>query len=161
MQWIKSWGFPILLVAAIQVWGSQGLLTDSEAPNIQGHLVEGQPYPGLLSENKPTLVYFWGSWCGICKAMEGTIGRVARDHRVVTVALRSGTSAEVMAFMRLQGWNVPTLADPEGQWAERFGVRGVPALFFVDKAGRIRSAATGFTFEPSIRARLWLLERPQ
>ncbi|MEY4685500.1 MAG: hypothetical protein RLZ25_1959 [Pseudomonadota bacterium] len=154
-----SWGLPILLVLLIQSVASRGLLTDVVAPEISGSLIEGAAYPGLEAEEKPVLVYFWASWCGICKAMQGSISRVAQDHRVISVALRSGNASDIRGYMEAQGFHLPTVADEEGKQGEAFGVRGVPALFFIDRSGRIRTATTGFTSEPGIRFRLWWLAR--
>lgn len=159
LRFLTSWGLPILLVVLIQHVASRGLLTDVIAPELSGPLVEGSMYPGLSAEGKPVLVYFWGSWCGICKAMEGSINRVAEDHRVISVALRSGSLTDIRGVMEASGFKVPTIPDAEGTLGDAFGVRGVPALFFIDRSGRIRTATTGFTTEPGIRLRLWWLDR--
>jgi len=143
----------------IQGIGSRGLLSDVPAPELSGLLVEGPIYPGMSAEEKPILIYFWGSWCGICKSMQGSIDRVAKDHRVITVAMRSGSASAIHAYMKAQGFDVPTLPDEDGRIGETYGVRGVPALFFVDRSGLIRAATMGFTTEPGIRLRLWWLER--
>lgn len=159
LRFFSSWGLPVLLIVLIQGIASRGLLTGVPVPEVSGRLVEGPMYPGIAAEKKPVLIYFWGSWCGICKTMQGTMDRVAQDHRVISVALRSGDARAIHDYMEAQGFNVPTIPDQEGQIAEAFGVRGVPALFFVDQSGLIRSATTGFTTEPGIRLRLWWLER--
>ncbi len=157
VRFLMSWGLPILLVLLIQHVASRGLLTDAPSPALTGPLVDGSLYPGLSAEEKPVLVYFWGSWCGICKAMQGSINRIAQDHRVISVALRSGSASDIRGYMEAQGFKVPTIPDDAGRLGEAFGVRGVPALFFVDRSGRIRTATTGFTTEPGIRLRLWWL----
>lgn len=91
--------------------------------------------------------------------MQGSIARVAKDHRVISVALRSGSVTDIRGYMDAQGFKVPTLADETGMLGEAYGVRGVPALFFIGRNGRIRTATTGFTTEPGIRLRLWWLDR--
>lgn len=159
VRFLRSWGLPILLIVMVQQVASRGLVTDGVPPDLSGPLIEGHFYPGLAAEEKPVLVYFWGSWCGICKAMQGSIARVAKDHRVISVALRSGSVAEIRGYMDAQGFKVPTLADETGMLGEAYGVRGVPALFFIGRNGHIRTATTGFTTEPGIRLRLWWLDR--
>ena len=158
-RFLKSWGIPVLLVVLFQVLGSRGLLSNAKAPDLEGTLISGHSYPGLMAEKGPVLVYFWGSWCGICRAMQSSIRDVSADHRLISVALRSGSPDEVRLYMESQGFDVPALADEGGVLAERYGVRGVPALFFVDGDGAIRNATTGFTTEAGIRLRLWWLGR--
>lgn len=158
-RFLTSWGLPILLVLSIQHVASHGLLTDVVAPELSGPLIDGPIYPGLSAEEKPVLVYFWGSWCAICGAMQGSISRVAQDHPVISVALRSGSVSDIRGYMETQGFKVPTIADEAGRLGAAFGVRGVPALFFIDRSGRIRTATMGYTTEPGIRLRLWWLGR--
>ena len=45
-----------------------------------------------LSQEKPTLVYFWGTWCSVCSFTSPTINKLAAENNypVVTVAIKSG-----------------------------------------------------------------------
>ena len=90
--------------------------------------------------------------------MDGSIDAIARDHPVITVALQSGTSAEIDQFMREAGQTFPIVSDPDGRIARRWGVSGVPASFVIDAAGRIRHSTVGISSEPGLRLRLWLAD---
>ena len=47
-----------------------------------------------LEQNKPTLLYFWGTWCGYCRYTSPAINSLAKEgYQVVSVALRSGNEA--------------------------------------------------------------------
>lgn len=49
-----------------------------------------------LSANKPLLVYFWTSWCGICRFTTPKIADCAANvGNVLTVVLRFGDDAKV------------------------------------------------------------------
>ena len=46
-----------------------------------------------LSNEQPTLVYFWGTWCPICSVTSPTINTLAAENNypIVTVAIKSGS----------------------------------------------------------------------
>lgn len=157
MRWIRSWGW-VILVVLIQQWAaSSGALPRGErVPWLAGPMADGGDSPGLEAVGGPTLIYFWGSWCPICRQMSGTIRHVAEDERLLSVALRSGDARKVLQSLRDEGLEgLPTRIDDTGALAKAFGVTGVPALFFVDGAGRLRASTVGYTTEWGIRLRLW------
>ena len=156
MRRLKSWWLPLALILLIQWINGSGLLEGGvPVPPLKGELADGRAYGGAAEEKGPFLVYFWGSWCWVCKSMENSIGRIAKDHRVLTVALRSGDAATVSGYLADRGLTYDALVDASGRLAEAFQVQGVPALFFVDGNGRIQSATRGYTSELGIRFRLW------
>lgn len=148
-------GAVLLVLPAVR---DRGLVQDFPPPLAAADLNgETLGRPGL--EGRPTLLYFWATWCPVCRAMQASIRSVAEDHQVVTVAQQSGSDAELRHYLTLQGLGIRVVSDPTGAIAERYGLRGVPALFFIDRNGRIRFTATGYTTEIGIRIRLWLIDR--
>lgn len=61
--------------------------------------------------------------------------------------------------MREAGHAFPVIADPDGQLASLWGIRGVPASFVIDAAGRIRYSTVGVSTEPGLSLRLWAAGR--
>lgn len=104
---------------------------------------------------QPTLVYFWASWCGICRLKEGSMESIARDHRVISVALSSGDDKEVRQYLASRGLKLPVINDPEGAISARWGVRATPTAFIVDRDGVIRFREVGYTTEWGLRLRMW------
>lgn len=111
--------------------------------------------PGLSFSGQPTVVYFWATWCGVCKAQAGNIDVVAKSHRVVTVASQSGEPAAVEAFLKKAGRNWNVVADPEGDLAARWGVKAFPTTFFVDAQGNIVTREAGYTTTAGLWLRNW------
>ena len=101
---------------------------------------------------------FWATWCPICKAEEGNIVAVARDHRVISVAMQSGDAAAVTKHLRERGIELPALVDADGRHAANWHVRGVPTHFVVDAAGNVRFRVVGYATTWGLKARLWWAE---
>lgn len=152
---LSSWAFVLALMVAMLLWSSRDLMT-GKPPEIQSALVDGQSFIGLDSVKKPAVVYFWGSWCPVCKAMQPTLRSLtASDVPVLSVALQSGDAAAVNAYLSQQALTVPTVADETGDIARRWGVKGVPALFIIDRNGNVRYSLSGYTTTWGLKARLW------
>ena len=123
-------------------------------PPLKGDFVGGERLAAFPVEGRPSLIYFWGSWCPICRRMEGTLRDISTRYPVVSVALKSGDVDTVRSMLEAKSLSFRTLVDPQGEIAETFGVQGVPALFFLDGSGRLRSVTVGYTTEIGIRLRL-------
>ncbi len=163
----KGWralALEIALLAALffglRAYMTHGMASGPAPPLAGENAQDGQPldlqtFRAANGAGKPVLVYFWGSWCGICKLMRPAVMDVAKHYPVLTVAMRSGNAEEIRAYLRDHGEFPPTLADPAGQLASRYGVRGVPAAFILDGQGRIRFVETGYTTGWGLRLRLY------
>ncbi len=149
----------ILLVSNVVHWWKPRLMVAGEAPPLAEMTLEGERLDIRDLRGKPVLVHFWATWCPICTLMDGVIDAIAEDHAVVTLAMQSGNQEELRRFMREAGLEFPVIADPIGRIATGWGVRGVPATFVLDPAGRIDYATIGVSTSLGLRARLWLAGR--
>ncbi len=156
---LLGWIVVLTLVVAMQFHAQRGMVDGERPPELRGVLVSGADFAGLDTLEKPAVIYFWASWCGICKAMQGTMQGLAREAPLITVAMQSGDRVTVKAYMDRQAFVTPTLLDADGELAQAYGVRGVPALFILDRAGNVRFATTGYTTALGLRLRLWLAGR--
>ena len=134
-------------------------MADGPAPPLAGTSLTGEPLSLEDYRGRPVLVHFWASWCSVCRLEQDGVQAVAADWPVLSVALQSGSAAEVRAYLQEHGLTWDTLNDPDGSLARRFGVYGVPASFIVDADGRIRFHERGYTSSWGLRARLWLAGR--
>jgi peroxiredoxin len=134
----------------------QRTLVEGPAPVLRATLLDGAVFDLSGLRGEPVLVYFWATWCPVCRLEQGSIESVSRDYRVVGIALQSGSPAEVANYLREHALRVPVVNDPEGVIAAAWGVRATPTSFIVDGAGMIRFREIGYTSEPGLRVRLWL-----
>ena len=66
------------------------------------HTRQGRQTTGSeLGGGRTTVLYFWGSWCGICRHTSPAVDKLARNGvPVVGVALQSGSDEEVRGYLK-------------------------------------------------------------
>lgn len=144
----------VAIIAGIRFWQQRDVVR-GVAPPLAGILLDGKPVPALARDGQPLLVHFWASWCPICTAEQSSIESLAKDYPTLTVAMQSGSDAEVLQHLRKESLTFAVLNDPEGQVSGQWGVRAVPASFIIDAQGRIRFVEVGYTTGIGLRLRLW------
>ncbi|WON75697.1 protein disulfide oxidoreductase [Serratia sp. UGAL515B_01] len=108
-----------------------------------------------LSQDKPLLVYFWASWCGVCRFTTPSVSKLAANGgNVLTVALRSGNDQQVEQWLARKRLKLPVVNDEQGEIASRWQV-GVTPTFVVISRGKLVQSTTGWTSEWGMKLRLW------
>lgn len=156
--WWRRHGLEIAVIAAlffgIQAYNSRGAAR-GPAPQLADYRLNGE-MTTLVPSDESVMVHFWASWCGICGFMDGSVDRMADDHKVITVALRSGSVSAVSNHLKESGLDFPVINDEMGIHAARWGIRGVPTTFFIDANGHIDHVTVGFSSWLGLRFRMWL-----
>lgn len=142
----------------LQSWLQRDMVTGS-APKFTGVLLTGDSFHTGAMQNKPYLLHFWATWCGICKLEQSTIEAISRDYEVISVAMQSGQAAEIKAYMQKHQLTFPVVIDDEGIISRQYGVSGVPASFIINRSGEIAFVQRGYTTGWGLRARLWWAQR--
>lgn len=147
------------MFAALFIFAGQFLvnrdLVSGTPPQITQTTLRGENAMQGIAKG-PAVLYFWAEWCGICRSMQGTITGVIKDYPGLTIAIRSGDDAKLASYLRDQQLNWPVVNDQDGSIGQRYGIKGVPALFIINAAGDIVFTTVGFTSEWGLRLRLWL-----
>ena len=98
----------------------------------------------MIAENQYTLVDFWASWCGPCRAeMPNVVAAYDKYHEkgfeVVGVSLDEDKKAWLAAIEKLQmPW--PQLSDLKGwncEGAVLYKIQSIPSNLLVDQQGKI------------------------
>lgn len=145
----------LLVFVAVKTY-MQHDLVEGTVPPLHATLIDGQPVNLQSLQGKPVLLYFWATWCPVCKMQNGSVAAISEDYTVVTVAMNSGADAEIEAFLNERQLGFPVIADDSGAIASQFGVSGVPTSFIIDPGGNIAFTEVGYTTEWGLRLRLWL-----
>lgn len=131
---------------------------DTRLPTLEGHTIQGESLKNILGIGAPVIIHFWGTWCPVCRQEIDNIDRVARRYPVLTIAVQSGSDAEIRQWMKERGVEFPVLSDPSGRLAKRFDVNVYPTSFIYDSRGALRFTVTGYTTTLGLLARLKLAE---
>ncbi len=157
-RWLVEGLLVLLALAAFQLWQLRDAAR-GPAPAIVGQQIDGAHFSldewRAAHPGEALLIYFWAEWCPICKTTAGSVDRITADQPVLSVAVQSGDSAAVAAWLRQKGHAWATLNDPQGALLRQFGLPGLPAFVVIDPAGDIRFVAMGYTSEIGLRLRLW------
>ena len=130
-------------------------LASTRLPRIEAQLLDGSMFS--VEEGKPLLVHFWAVWCPTCKLEAPNIEAVSKEYNVLTVAVSSGSDAEVKAYMQEQGLSFKVINDVDGVWAKQFKVEAFPTTFIYDNKGELQFTEVGYTTTAGLLARFeWI-----
>ncbi|APZ44390.1 protein disulfide oxidoreductase [Acidihalobacter ferrooxydans] len=144
----------LLIYVAVLAWKGRNM-AGGAAPPLRATDIAGQHVDLAAFRGKPVLVQFWGTWCPICRMELGSLQTLSQHWQIVTVAMQSGSTADIRAFMHKHHLDYTVISDPDGRIAQRWGVSEVPAGFVIGPKGDIRFRVVGLTSLWGLRARLW------
>ncbi|HGN1707406.1 TPA: protein disulfide oxidoreductase [Providencia rettgeri] len=163
MNRLKKWSKEIIVLAIIlfvaftvmDLWRKPQTL----APILleQHTLVNGETVSlAELSKEKPILVYFWATWCGVCNLTSPTVSDLNQSGMpIISVAIRSGETARLVTGMEKKDLNFPVINDIRGQLSNAVGVSATPT-FMVIYDGELVSFTSGWTSSYGLKMRMWL-----
>lgn len=127
-------------------------------PQLQLTDYQGQSVDlAAMSQDKPTLVYFWGTWCPICSVTSPTINALAAENNypIVTIAIKSGSDQELDSYLNKYNYNFTTINDQEGLIFDDWQGQVTPS-YVILKDGEMSQGLTGIQPKWSLKLRLWL-----
>jgi thiol-disulfide isomerase/thioredoxin len=96
-----------------------------------------------FADGKPTLLYFWATWCKACRKVQPKVSTFAEKYRgrIQVIGINIGGLDSVQAvsdYRKRNGITYPLLLDRTNQVADAYGVVAIPAVIVLDRTGQIR-----------------------
>ncbi|HPE28812.1 MAG TPA: redoxin domain-containing protein [Candidatus Mcinerneyibacteriales bacterium] len=132
------------------------------APHFSLPGVDGETYSVKESGYDVLLVDFWATWCGPCNQemplLESFYKEFASQGAGIYGISVDGpeTRGDVPAFVREKGITFPVMYNRDSVAGE-YGVRTIPALFILDRNGKIRFMHNGYS--PDLYKKLYFQVR--
>lgn len=154
-RWLVELAIVLAVFVGVQLWQTRNH-PSGEAPPTSGPGLSGEVRSLEELRGAPAMVHFWATWCGVCRAEEGTVVSLAKSRPMITVASSSGDAAAIRRYFDERGIELPVIVDEHGELARAWKVNAFPTTFFVDGEGNIRQSSTGYTTKLGFITRLWL-----
>ena len=132
------------------------LAPDFSLETPQGEIVTLADFQG-----QPVLVFFWASWCSVCRAAMPGLEAVYRDFSQQGFTLLAvnttsqDTLSSALSYYESQGYTFTLLLDRDGTTAEQYRMRAVPTSVLIGPDGIITDVIYGSGMSGGfLRARL-------
>jgi cytochrome c biogenesis protein CcmG/thiol:disulfide interchange protein DsbE len=98
---------------------------------------------GEVANGKPTLLFFWATWCKSCRQVQPSVASLAAkyDGRVQVIGINVGGLDSVQAvndYRRRYRITYPLLIDRAGQVADAYHIAAIPTVILLDRQGQVR-----------------------
>ena len=146
----------ILLILAISVIGltAQSIKEGDKAPNFVLKTVKGKKRHSLRQfKGRVVLLNLWGSWCRGCKKEMPAFYRLQkayskRKFRVLALSIDRKKRTARRFLKRIDKkahMKTPfiVLHDPKKSVPKKYGAKGMPSTYLIDKKGIVRLAIIG------------------
>lgn len=147
--------YTIIIVVALNIvsyYKSQDL-NKEKLPYKTFELIDGSNYE--ISNNKPLLVYFWATWCPICKLQSPNIEHLSKEYQVITIASQSGSKEEIKNYLKEKNLTFKVVDDSNGDFAKEINVQGYPTTLIYDKDKNLQFSDVGYTSTLSLKLKMW------
>lgn len=132
-------------------------LDSNRLPHIDVQLIDGSQYEVKIG--KPLVLHFWATWCRTCKLEAANIQSVSKEYEVLSIAVNSGDTVTLQAYMEEKGLTFNVVNDKEGSWAKQFKVEAFPTTFLYNSNGELEFTEVGYTTTAGLLGRMLLLSK--
>ena len=147
---MKKYLIPIIIILGSILSGSA--LKDNKIPNSRIKMLNGE-YAKLSDFNQdgPMIVNFWTTWWPYCERQLGFLDQINSSFsktglKVLTVnANKPQIVKQVRPYINKRKYKFDVSLDPTFKLADKFGVKGFPSYYLVDKNGKVIHESAGYS----------------
>ena len=126
------------------VSSSMGKAPDFTLPDL-----DGKPFSLSSTAGKVVLIDFWATWCPPCRMGVPELQELydrykAKGLVIVGVSLDQGGAADVRPFVKANDVTYPVVIGDQRVANLYGGIRGIPTMFVVDRAGNVVKKLVGY-----------------
>lgn len=125
-----------------------------QVPQAQAlNLRSGRPEAVTPSDGKVRIVEIWATWCGPCRSIKPTIGRLVDtmdSERFEFVGVASEDAATVNRFLAKHPANYRVLADPDEDVSSLYWTTSTPSFLLIDQQGNVVEHMSGIQAVPRL-----------
>lgn len=154
-------GFALLAALAVAAVGyyQQRDVPREQLPPLAGTAIDGSAVDlQKMASRGPVLIYFWATWCGYCRGVSPVISDLSSEYQVISVAMQSGSDAEVLDYQRRKSLDFLSINDPRGVLSHAWGVRVTPTVVIVGSDGEVSWVASGLAARVGLKLRMSVTE---
>ncbi|UJF23159.1 protein disulfide oxidoreductase [Shewanella sp. OMA3-2] len=167
LKQLRDLGIMLVIFFAIAAYLQRDMI-NGQAPTLTAVTINQQPFDltSLASTStKPTLVYFWGTWCSACKITSPMVNSVAEstDYQVISIAVASGSDDDIAQHMQLNQLSFEVINEEQlpqvlnqPSLSQQWGANAFPSIYIIDNNQHIRFVTAGVTTSWGLKLRLWL-----
>lgn len=131
------------------------------APDFTLETADGKRFRLSEARGKVVVVNFWATWCGPCREEMPGFQAASVDHAADVLFVGVNTTsvdnrAEAIEFAQRLGVTFPIVFDERGTTQQTYGVRGLPATFFIGPDGVTKAKTLGPVLKDRLREQLQL-----
>lgn len=138
----------VMVMLQLPIMATAGTLGAGPVPETTFHELDGSPVELSAFKGRVLLINFWGTWCVPCIREIPELVRLSdqfhtKGLEVVGIAVASGSSEDIRAFMQEHHMNYRILVGEMNRIKRQFRVMGFPTSIVVDRHGIIQKCFIG------------------
>ncbi len=165
MKFWKQWPYPAKMAVAFIIFfaatlGFAVLRGKSSHPRISIDSLASTPLEQSQWEKKPKVIYFWATWCSVCKAysyiLEKNLNFLGKDTIFLSI-VEDEDSKELRDYITAHNIRYPVLSG-NYEMLRDWGVSAFPTTIFLNREGEVLFFDTGIISPFSFYIRSFLTE---
>jgi thiol-disulfide isomerase/thioredoxin len=128
--------------------GTDGLPVGSVAPDITVTDVRsGQSMKLSSLKGHPVMIDFWATWCPPCRMSLPLTQKFAKQYGpqgLQVMAISDEDRTTISKFLDQNHYTFPTYRDADQSATMAYHVTGIPAIFVIDKDGKVKHYQAGY-----------------